>query len=161
MDTDPHQLYPDDLPTPFSAAEIRDASRPGRTQRFRVERSDTDPVIRVTRYVGGDAQAAEQESWLESSAGAVLGEREVSRPTWLELQEHASFPAATTVRVDEELTVPAGTFACLRYDRTDDDGTWRFWFARDLPGHPVRLEHEADGRVVFSSTLLENVPAGS
>ncbi len=159
MDTDPHQLYPDHLPTPFSAAEIRDACGPGRTLRFRIEQPGAEPVIRVTRYGEGDAAVAAQEAWLESSAGAPLGEHELSRPTWLELQEHASFPAATTVRVDEEIAVPAGTFSCLRYDRADEDGTWRFWFARDLPGPPIRLEHEADGRVAFSSTLLETVPA--
>ncbi len=160
MDADPHQLYPDHLPTPFTAAEIRDASGAGRTLRFRIERSGSDPVTRVTRFVGGDAEIAEQESWLESPRGAALGEPERSRSTWLELQEHASFPAGRTIRVEEELTIPAGTFACFRYDRTDDDATWRFWFARDLPGHPVRFEQTVDGQVVFSSTLLENVPAG-
>ncbi len=158
MDTDPHQLYPDDLPTPFTAAEIRGGCPPGRTLRYRLERADAEPEIRVTRYLDGDAEGASQESWLESTDGTVLAEPEAGRATWLELQEHASFPAATTVRTEEELTTPAGTFACWRYDRTDDDGTWRFWFARGLPGQPVRFEHEVGGRVVFSSTLLENLP---
>jgi len=158
MDADPHQLYPDHLPTPFSAAEIRDACGPGRTLRFRLERAGADPLIRVTRFTGGDAEWAEADSWVESVDGLVLGEPEASRSTWLQLQEHASFPAAETVRTEEELTTPAGTFACLRYDRTDPDGTWRFWFARDLPGQPIRFENELSGKVVFSSTLVQHTP---
>jgi hypothetical protein len=91
--------------------------------------------------------------------GTRLGGPERSRSSWLELQEHASFPAASTRRTEEELRIPAGTFPCLRYDRTEDDGTWRFWFAPQLPGQPVRFEHELDGVIVFSSTLLDNTPA--
>lgn len=159
MDTDPHQLYPDHLPTPFTAAEIRDACRPGRTLRFAIERPDAEPIVRVTRYVAWDPEGVEQDAWAEGPDGTRVGGPERSRSSWLELQEHASFPAATTRRTEEELRIPAGTFRCLRYDRTDDDGMWRFWFALELPGQPVRFEHEVDGAVVFTSTLLENAPA--
>ncbi len=159
MDADPHQLYPDHLPTPFTAAEIRDACRPGRTLRFRVERAGADPAVRVVRYVSADAEWSEQEAWVEDPDGQALGEPERRRSTWLELQEHASFPRASTVRGEEAIHLPAGTFDCLRYARRDEDGTWRFWFARDLPGQPVRLEQEIHGAIVFSMTLLEHTPA--
>ncbi len=161
MDADPHQLYPDHLPTPFTAAEIRDACQPGRTLRFRLERAGADPVVRVIRYVSADAAGAEQEAWVEGPDGKPLGEPERSRSSWLELQEHASFPEATTVRADETITLPAGTFSCLRYVRDDDDGTWRFWFARNLPGQPVLFEQEVNGVVVFRMVLLEDQPAGA
>jgi len=153
---DPHQLAPDHLPTPFSAAEIREGCPPGRTLRIRIERAEDDPVIRVVRYVETDADGAVQESWTEGLDGSRLSDPERERSTWLELQEHASFPIASTERCEDELTLPAGRFACLRYARTDPDGTWRFWFARDLPGQPVRFEREAGGQIVFSATLIEN-----
>jgi len=153
---DPHQLAPDHLPTPFTAAEIREGCSPGRTLRIRIERAGEDPVIRVVRYVEIDADGAVQESWAEGLDGSRLSDPERERSTWLELQEHASFPVASTERIEEGLTIPAGRFACLRYTRTDPDAIWRFWFARDLPGQPVRFEREADRQIVFSATLIEN-----
>ena len=153
---DPHQLAPDHLPTPFAAADIREGCPPGRTLRIRIERAGEDPVIRVVRYVETDADGAIQESWAEGLDGSRLSDPERERSTWFELQEHASFPVASTERTEEDLTIRAGRFACLRYTRTDPDAIWRFWFAHDLPGQPVRFEHEADGRIVFSATLIEN-----
>jgi len=153
---DPHQLSPDDWPTPFTADEIRDGCPPGRTLRLRIERAGEDPVVRVSRYVETDANGAVQESWMEDPDGRRLSDPERERSTWLELQEHASFPRASTERTEEELEIPAGRFACMRYTRTDPDAVWRFWFARALPGQPVRYEREAAGEIVFSVTLIEN-----
>ena len=153
---DPHQLSADDLPTPFSAADIRGGCPPGRTLRFLMARAGQDPVVRVSRYVETDTNGAVQESWTEDLEGRGLSDPERERSTWLELQEHASFPRATTVRSEEELEIPAGRFACLRYTRTDPDAIWRFWFALELPGQPVRYEREASGQIDFSATLLEN-----
>ena len=153
---DPHQLSPEDLPTPFTAAEIREGCPPGRTLRFRIERAGEDPAIRVSRYVETDADGAVQESWTEDLDGRRLSDPERERSTWLELQEHASFPRATTERAEGELGTPAGRFACLLYTRNDPDATWRFWFARDLPGQPIRYEREASGQIVFSAILIEN-----
>jgi hypothetical protein len=155
---DPHQLHPGDLPTPFTSDEIRASCQPGRQLRFRVERMGQQPIIHVTRYVGGDEQAALQESWDESTAGERLGEPERSRETWLELQAHASFPADSTEMAEESLEIPAGTFACLRYTQTVDDGLRIFWFARDLPGQPIGWEIRAGGRVVLTVVALENTP---
>ena len=154
---DPHQLSPDDWPTPFTAAEIRDGCPPGRTLRFRIERAGEDPVVRVSRYVETDPEGAVQESWAEDLGGRRLSEPERERSTWLELQEHASFPRASTERTAEDLEIPAGRFACLRYTRTDPDATWRFWFARDLPGQPVRYERDVNGLILISVTMIENL----
>jgi len=156
---DPHQLSPEDLPTPFSAAEIRDGCPPGRTLRFQIERAGQDPVVRVSRYVETDTDGAVQESWTEDLEGRRLSDPERERSTWLELQEHASFPRATTVRTEEEVEIRAGRFACLRYTRTDPDAIWRFWFALELPGQPVRYERGASGQVVFCATLFESQSA--
>jgi len=156
-ETDPHQLVPDHLPTPFTAAEIRAACPPGRELRYRLERAGQDQVVRVTRYVSTDVNGAEQESWHESPQGVRLTDPERERSTWLELQTHASFPASTTQCDEETIEIPAGRFGCRRYTRVDENGTWRFWFARQLPGQPVRFEQQVADEVVFSATLLENV----
>ena len=155
---DSHQLHPDHLPTPFTAAEIRAGCPPGRTLRFRIERAGEEPMIRVSRYAEVDGEGAVQESWAEDLDGGGLSEPERERSTWLELQEHASFPRAITERGEEELSIPSGRFACLRYTRTDSDAVWRFWFARELPGQPVRYEREVSGQIVFSATLIDNTP---
>ncbi|MGZ6372329.1 MAG: hypothetical protein ACXWL8_02930 [Candidatus Limnocylindria bacterium] len=155
----PHQLHPGHLPTPFTAEEIRGACRPGRELRLRVERLGHEPVIHVARYVGGDEEMALQESWDESPAGDHLSEPEPSRETWLDLQAHASFPAASTERAEETIDIAAGPLACLRYTQTLEDGMRTFWFAKDLPGQPVRWEIRSGNQLVLAVVLLENTPA--
>jgi hypothetical protein len=158
MTTDPHQLRPDHLPTPFTADEIRVGCPPGRTVRSLVIRAGSEPHVRVTRFVSGDADGAEHESWTESPDGVRLTEPERGRSTWLEFQEHASMPAASTEIAEEEIDIPAGRFACLRYTRRDGDSVSTFWFARSAPGMPLKFEERAGGALVFSSTAIENVP---
>ena len=156
---DSRRLDPNHLPTPFSAAEIAAACRPGRALRYQIERAGRPPIVRVSRYVETDAIGAVQESWEESLDGRRLTEPTQERSTWLDLQRHASFDAATTAREDEAIETPAGAFSCHRYTRTDDKGTWRFWFAKSLPGQPVRFEGGIGDEQIFSATLLENIPA--
>jgi hypothetical protein len=162
MSSDPHRLRPDHLPTPFTAEEIRRGCPPGRTVRSLVERAAQEPYVRVTRFVSGDADGAEQESWTETPDGTRLTEPERGWSTWLGFQEHASMPAATTEIADEEIDIPAGRFTCLRYTTRDGDSVSTFWFARSAPGMPLRYEERVNGQVVFSSTAIENVgEAGS
>lgn len=159
MAADPRRLRPDHLPTPFTAEQIRAGCRPGRELRMRIERSGQDPIIRVVRYLVGDEITAVQETWEESTDGVTLREPEVSRETWLELQEHASFPAASTVVADETIEIPAGTYACLRYAQSSEDGLRTFWFAKELPGQPIRWVIRAGDEVAVSVTLLEDTAA--
>ena len=158
--SDPHQLRPDHLPTPFTAEEIRIRCQPGTTVRSLVVRAGEDPVVHVTRFVSADAEGAEQESWDEATDGTRLSEPERRRSTWLGFQEHASFPAGTTEVAEEEIEIPAGRFACIRYTSRDGDGVSTFWFGRSVPGMPLRFEERINGVVVFSSTAIENVPGG-
>jgi hypothetical protein len=155
---DPHRLRPDHLPTPFTAEEIRVGCQPGRMVRSLVVKAGKVPVVHVTRFVSADAQGAEQESWEETPDGARLSEPERRRSTWLGFQEHASFPAATTEVAGEEIEIPAGRFACLRYTNRDGESVRTFWFASSVPGMPLRFEERVNGAVVFSSTAIENIP---
>jgi hypothetical protein len=158
MTNDPHRLRPDHLPTPFSADEIRAGCPPGRTVRSLVVEAGAQPHIRITRFVSGDAEGAEQESWTETPDGLRLTEPQRRRSTWLDFQGHASMPAATTEIAEEEIDIPAGRFACLRYTRRDGDEVDTFWFATGAPGMPLKFEERVGGQLVFSSTAIENIP---
>jgi hypothetical protein len=159
MTDDPHVLRPDHLPTPFTADEIRAGCPPGRTVRSLVVRAEVEPFVRVTRFVSGDAEGADQETWTETPDGTRLTEPERGRSIWLELQGHASMPAATTTVSEETIDIPAGHFDCLTYVRQNDDSVSTFWFARSAPGMPLKFEERSpDGALIFSSTAIENVP---
>jgi hemoglobin len=154
---DPHQLDPDHLPTPFTAEEIRAACPAGRTLRWRHEGAGQPSFINVSRYASVDADGCVQETWHESIEGTRVSVPRRDRATWLTLQQHASFSAATTTRTEETIEVPAGQFVCQRYTRTEPDAVWRFWFARDRPGQPVRLEQQIGDEVVFSAALMADM----
>jgi hypothetical protein len=149
-----HRLRPDHHPTPFSAEQIRDASRPGRETRSLVERDGAEPVIRVIRFLGGDETGGESESWVEAPDGTGRSAPQRGHSTWLELQEHASMPSDRTSIEPDTFETPAGRFAGWRYTRTDDDGVDVFWFAASEPGMPLRYESREGDRVVFRSTVI-------
>ena len=155
MNDDPHRLQADHLPTPFTAAEIREHSRPGRTMRSLVVRVGDEPYVHVWRVVSGDAEGGERDVWTETPDGERLTEPERAYATFLELQGHASMPADST-RIDEEtIEIPAGRFECLRYTRVDGDTVDTFWFAKTEPGAPLRFEKSVGSELVFSSTAIE------
>jgi hypothetical protein len=159
MTSDPHLLHPDHLPTQFTADEIRAGCQPGRTLRSLAVEPNVAPKVRVTRFVSADADGAEQDSWEETPDGTRLTEPQRRRSTWLDFQEHASFPAATTERVQEEIEIPAGRFDCLCYTTHDSEVVRTFWFARSVPGMPLQFEERIKGELVYSSTAIENIPA--
>jgi hypothetical protein len=152
---DSHLLRPDHLPTPFSAAEIRAGFVPGREVRSVVIRQGAEPVVRVTHSVAADAEGGEYEVWTETRDGRRLTEPERGRSAWLELQGHASMPAASTTIEDVSIETPAGMFEGRRYTRVGDGSVDTFWFAMSRPGAPVRMESRVGDEVVFASEMIE------
>ena len=150
---DPHVLEPGHAPTPFTAAEIRAANPVGLTIRLRVEVAGEGAWTRVTRTVEADEDGASRVSQRIEDDGAV-SEAQASRATWLELQAHASFPAVDTAIDEVTLDTPMGSLDCLRYTVTDGDAVDTFWFARSIPGMPVRTERAEGGRVVQTVAML-------
>jgi hypothetical protein len=153
---DLHVLRPDHLPTPFTAAEIRDGCPSGRTVRSLVIEAGAEPVVRVTRFVSCDAEGADREVWTEATDGRRLSEPIPGHSTWLEFQEHASMPADATTIDDETIDIPAGHYACLRYTRVEGDTVDTFWFAKAAPGMPLRFEERVNRELVFASTAVED-----
>jgi hypothetical protein len=152
---DPHILDPDHHPTPFTAAEIRAASRPGRTVRQRIEVDGEPTVLRIQQWQSVDDDGATRVVGTLEADGSWTDVRR-SRSTWLALQGHASMPIATTTIAEVTLDTPMGPLACLRYTALDGDATDTFWFARDYPGMPVMTERTEGGRVVERVTMLSS-----
>lgn len=149
-----HRLEPGHHPTPFSAAQIRAACGPGRRNEYRVTTADGASHHTVWWFEDGDADGATIARHHADLDGNPMTEVTRSRSSWLDLQRHASYPAATTQIEHGEITTPAGTFACWCYVAADGDDVTRAWFARSLPGPPVLVTTTRDGVAVFRSELV-------
>jgi hypothetical protein len=152
---DPHVLEPGHHPTPFTAAEIRAASPAGKRSQQLVEVAGEPPLTRITQWVDVDEEGGTGLSYTIDAEGQ-RSETRRWRAAWLELQGHASMPIATTTIDEAVLDSPMGPLDCLRYTRRDGDATDTFWFARAMPGMPVRTERIEGGRVVERVTVLVN-----
>lgn len=156
MQTDPHVLDADHAPTPFTADEIRAGCPEGRTIRLRAEAPGQEPMVRVNRYLECDEVGALLERSAETVDGSPLGEPQADRVTWLDLQRHASFPAAITRIEKDTINTAIGELACLRYTVRADGVDQVFWFAKELPGMPIRfLTRQGDG-VLASFEVFED-----
>jgi hypothetical protein len=153
---DPHVLGPGRAPTPFTADEIRGACPPGRTIRLRVDVVGETPFHRVNRFVECDQAGATMERARLSLDGVPLGEPEVNRVTWRDLQAHASFPADDTMIESERIVTAIGELDCLRYTVRDGVAEEVFWFAKDLPGMPIRYLSRTGGQIVMTVSVLDN-----
>ena len=149
-------LGPGLLPTPFTADEIREGCPDGRLIRLLVEVDGQEPFIRTNHFIDGDDEGSTLESQRLALDGTPISDRESTRVTWRQLQAHASFPADTTTRTEETLDIEIGSLECLRYTAVDGSEVSTFWFARSMPGMPVRYQAEAGGRVVNRVTMIEN-----
>jgi hypothetical protein len=154
--TDPHVLAPGRAPTPFTAAEIRSRCAVGKTIRVTVEADGEAPYERMTRYVACDDSGATIERSTLEPDGSPVGEPEVDRVTWLDLQGHASFPADETTIEPARIETPLGDLECLRYTVRDGETEKVLWFATDYPGMPVRFLTRVGGKVVATVTVVES-----
>ena len=146
------------LPTPYTAEQIREATTPGRRYRFRTVAGGRTSIITM-EFVEVDPEATVVESSVFDADGNRASPAQTARSTWEELRLHASFPAAATTTEDATVTVPAGTYEATLYTVRAGDQVERFWFARELPGPPVKMEQQtAAGDVVFTMELLEHTP---
>lgn len=144
-ESDPHVLGPGFWPTPFTAAEIREASRGGKTIRLLVEHPDGARTERVNSFSDGDDDGAMLTQWVIGD-DAPATERRV---TWAELQGHASFPHDRSHRSTETIDHPLGHLECIRFDvRSHPDAApATFWFALAFPGMPVLYETPVEGGI--------------
>jgi hypothetical protein len=153
---DPRVLGVGQAATPFTAEEIREGCPEGRTTRIRVEVAGEAAFVRVSRYVECDAAGAVMERWQLALDGAPLGQPEVERVTWGELQAHASFPAEQTTAEAERIETAIGVLDCLRYTVRDGMTEQVFWFAKELPGMPIQFLTRTNGEVVTTVSVVDD-----
>jgi hypothetical protein len=143
-------------PYPFTASEIRGGCPLGRVIDYRIEKIGAP--ARVERWafepVGEDSVTITTTSL--DAQGNPTGVPETQTSKWTELHEHAHFPRAATTISEDTLTVPAGTFAVLRYVVKKEDDVKTVWFAKSLPGPPVKVEATHSGQTVMTMTMQAN-----
>jgi hypothetical protein len=151
---DPHVVDRDHLPTPFSAAEIRDATPPGRSLVVRVDVAGRPSSTRLTRFAEVDEDGALQERSPLGPDGEPTEEPTATRVTWRSLQEHALFPVERSTRDRVRLAHPLGELDCIRYTVTDGDAVDVYWFDIARPGMPVLVDSRRGGTPVVTMTVL-------
>lgn len=136
---------------PFTAEQIRDASRVGRTYVQRLTPPGGPESTVTIRFTEVDPQGATLEI-----AGAS-GPAQRAQLTWAEFESHGVQPA-DAVRSEAPCAVPAGRFTCVVFVTETAAGRQRQSFARELPGMPVRIEREIDGAWVTVSVVERHTP---
>jgi hypothetical protein len=154
-------MRPEHAPTPFTAEQIRAACPVGRRSTFRVEMPGRTPFLQTFHFTVADAEGAEVTFTIRDEQGRSLGEPTTSKSDWRGFQAHASWPAAETTITETEETVPAGTFAGFLYrvegeDAEDGRLVTEAFFARALPGPPVRMVRSRGGEVEMAMTLVSH-----
>jgi hypothetical protein len=149
-------------PTPFTVAELRAATPEGRSLTFLVEGPGKAPFQKRYRFLAVDDERATVATELLDDDGKVFGKPEMVSSTWDELRMQASWPKEQVTVTDVTAETPAGSFACRRYVVTErtDEGEKRTTahYARSLPGPPIELLVELDGKLQVSMTLLAFAP---
>ena len=152
---DPSALAPQEkppkgpvFPAPFTAEQIRAATKNGRTYKFRVEIPKKPSRQYEITFRNVDSGGA------EVSAGGD----HVKRLSWLSLQQDAEFPKDKVKTRHEQVKTPGGNFDCVVYRLEGEEGeVWTYFFAKKLPGAPVHFYVERNGKRLRTTTLLQHI----
>jgi hypothetical protein len=144
------------LPRPFSADEIRDEWIVGFQLKLRRVMRGTESVERWT-VVSADSDVVEIESVALDDDGNVLGEASLARSTWVELRDHATFPAARAEREEATRSTTLGTLDGWVYSvQEDDEGTVsEFFFAKNFPGAPIEMRTTRGDELIMELVQIE------
>lgn len=146
-------LDPDDpsiLMRPFSADEIRDEWVPGFRLLMRRSYPERTLIERWT-VVSADSEGVDIEYATVLDDGSVEGEPTITRSGWVELRDHASFPAAHSTREWVSRETALGDFEGWLY-RVAEPGAAvvnEFFFVPGLPGAPVQMRTLEGDATVF------------
>jgi hypothetical protein len=136
-------------PAPFTAEQIRDATKEGRTYRYKVEVPNQPTKEYALTFRKVDTSGAE----------LFNGGDNPKRIGWLSLQQQSEFPKDKVSTRAEKLKTPAGKFECMVYEVAGEDGeSFTYYFARRLPGAPVFFYVERNGKRLRTTTLVEHIP---
>lgn len=145
---------------PFTAEQIRDATKVGRTYRFVMHQGEQDLNVTV-RFTEVTPEGATIERSVVDAGGNTLDQGK-EQTTWAQLVDHAAFPANATEITETAVEVPAGKFDALLYTITTEQEGNRvvshMYFAKSLPGAPVKAAVTVGDQPMFSMELVEHVP---
>ena len=145
-------------PYPFSVYDIRAGCPSGRVIEYRIEKAGSPPSVELERWAFTplNLETVSITTTRFDAEGKPEGAPTTESAKWTELHEHARFPQSATQIYNESLTLPAGTFDVMRYVVTRDGDVKTYWFARSLPGPPVKVEEVKDGRTIMTITMQAN-----
>jgi len=143
-------------PYPYSVYQIRAGCPYGRSVEYRIEKAGETPTVERWSFAPVDGETVNVTTETFDAVGNSAGPPKTSSAKWTELHEHARFPQAATTIQDETVSLPAGTFDCMHYTVTKGDVVSSFWFARSLPGPPVKMEVTKGGKTVMTMTMQAN-----
>jgi hypothetical protein len=143
-------------PYPFTTSEIRAGCPYGRTIEYRVEAAGSPPVVERWTFAPVDRNTVRITTEHYDAQGSSTGAPTTETATWSELHEHARFPRDATTISNEPCSTPAGEVDCMHYMVTKGDEVKSLWFARRLPGPPVRLEVVKGGQPQLTMTMQAN-----
>lgn len=136
-------------PAPFTAEQIRAATKNGRSYRYKIEMPNKPTKEYMLTFRNVDDGGAEIHSGGDAS----------KRVSWTALQKQSEFSKEKTQTREEKLKTPAGKFECKVYEVSMDEGeVWTFYFAKQLPGAPVFFYSERNGKRLRTTTLVEHIP---
>src|SRR5688572_20774161 len=99
---------------PFTAEQIRDATKIGRTYIWKMNAEGRTFMRRLT-FKEVDGEKATTEALNVAADGTPMGEPEVKITTWEEFVKHAAWPKDATVITEEKLALDAGELDCVLY----------------------------------------------
>jgi hypothetical protein len=143
-------------PYPFTVFDIRAGCPLGRVIEYRIETAGEPTRVERWAFAPIDMDSVNVTTTTFDPEGKQVGAPETESAKWTELHEHARFPRAQTTISNETLTLPAGTFDVMRYVVTKGDVVKTYWFARSLPGPPVKVEVLKGGKTVMLLTMQAN-----
>jgi hypothetical protein len=147
-----HDLDPSNpsiLARPFTADQIRDEMVEGLRVLLRRTTPDGEIVERWTVLEADGESVAIEYAELDGGS-AVTGEPGVNRATWIELRDHATFPADSATRERRVMETALGTHEgwYYRVESDGDDSLDEFFFADDYPGAPLLVVSTRGGTEV-------------
>lgn len=147
------ELDPDDptlLMRPFTADQIRDEWVPGLRLLMRRTTPEGSRIERWT-VVTADEVGADIEYAVIADDGSIVDQPSLEFSTWIELRDHASFPAADATREWVFRSTQLGEFEGWLYRVAEDSAATfqEFFFVPELPGAPVLMRIVEGDTAVF------------
>jgi hypothetical protein len=146
--------------TPYTAEQIREATRAGRTYVFAITAPGAPATRSTMRFMAVSPEGALIESEQADADGKNARSEPAEHVSWEDLRRHAEFPRAAVTRSEAKVTVPAGTHDCFVYTVKLPEQTSTFHFAKTMPGAPILVVTEKGGQVVRRMELLSHVAGG-